>query len=159
MDFIRDALATKRALRCRTGLDEAPRGSSLIVVGHSVPGAALVEALTHVIQTAGRPQRGRVDNGPEFRSRAFLRWAARHQISVDFITPGKPTPNAFSESCNGRFRQECLKQQGFLNLDDARGKIETWRHFYNTPRPHSALRCPPQAFAQGKKHELLLTKT
>ena len=159
MDFIHDALATKRPLRCLTVIDEVTRVSPLIAVGHSLPSEGVIEALEPVIQRVGCPQRLRVDNGPEFRSRVFLRWAARHQIQVDFIHPGKPTQNAFIESFNGRFREECLSQQWFLSLAEARGKIETWRQFYNAQRPHSTLGCPPLVFAENKQRELLLTRT
>jgi putative transposase len=159
MDFIHDALATKRVLRCLTVIDEVTRVSPLIAVGHSLPSEGVIEALEPVIQRVGCPQRLRVDNGPEFRSRVFLTWAAQHRIQVDFIAPGKPTQNAFIESFNGRLRQECLNPHWFLSVDDARDKIEAWRQFYNTQRPHSALRCPPQVFAQRKQDELLLTRT
>lgn len=159
MDFIHDALATKRPIRCLTVIDEATRVSPLIAVGHSLPSEAIIEALEEAIGTTRGPQRIRVDNGPEFRSRLFLRWAAQRQIQIAFIAPGRPTQNAFVESFNGRFRQECLNQQWFLTLDDARKTIETWRQFYNTQRPHSALRCPPQVFAQRTHEELLLTRT
>jgi len=45
-------------------------------------------------------------------------------VTLDFSRPGKPTDNAFVESFNGRFRDECLNARWFLSLADARGKIE-----------------------------------
>lgn len=36
-------------------------------------------------------------------------------------------------------RAECLNENWFLSLDDARGKIEAGRRDYNKDRPHSAL--------------------
>jgi putative transposase len=159
MDFLHDALATKRVLRCLTVIDEVTRVSPLIAVGYSLPSAGVIEALAPVIQRVGCPQRIRVDNGPELRSRVFLSWAAQHQIRIEFIAPGKPRQNAFIESFNGRFREECLSQQWFLDLADARRKVEAWRQFYNAQRPHSALGCPPLVFAENKRRELLLTRT
>jgi putative transposase len=47
--------------------------------------------------------------------------------------------NAFIESFNGRFRDECLNQHWFLSLSDARRTIERWRQSYNEARPHSGL--------------------
>jgi len=47
--------------------------------------------------------------------------------------------NAFVESFNGKFRDECLNQNWFTSLDDAQAKIEAWRHDYNQTRPHSSL--------------------
>ena len=66
-------------------------------------------------------------------------WAFEQGISLHFIRPGKPTENAFVESFNGRFRDECLNENWFTNLIDARTKIEIWRRHYNDERPHSSL--------------------
>ena len=60
-------------------------------------------------------------------------------VELDFSRPGKPTDNAFIESFNGRFRQERLNKNWFLSLEDARGKVESWRKHYNGERPRSAL--------------------
>ena len=54
------------------------------------------------------------------------------------------------ESVNGRFRDECLNENWFLDLDDAREIIEAWRIDYNTSRPHSALDyATPEEFASS----------
>jgi putative transposase len=47
--------------------------------------------------------------------------------------------NGHVESFNGRLRDECLNANWFLNLKDARRKIESWRQEYNSKRPHSSL--------------------
>lgn len=57
---------------------------------------------------------------------------------LDFIQPGRPTQNAHIESFNGRFREECLNENWFLDLKDAQTKIEAWRLDYNGNRPHSS---------------------
>jgi Integrase core domain len=44
---------------------------------------------------------------------------------LHFITSGRPTENGFIESFNGKFRDECLNENWFLDLADAREKIET----------------------------------
>jgi putative transposase len=75
-------------------------------------------------------------------------WAYWNQVTLDFSRPGKPTDNAYIESFNGRFRQECLNEHWFLSLDDARDKVEAWRRDYNEERPHSALgNATPTGFA------------
>ena len=53
--------------------------------------------------------------------------------------PGKPIQNAFIESFNSRFRDECLNEELFHDLKDAKKKIEKWRRYYNEERPHSSL--------------------
>ncbi len=66
-------------------------------------------------------------------------WAHRNGVKLEFSRPGKPTDNAFIESFNGRLRQECLNQNWFTTLDDAKELVEAWREDYNQFRPHSSL--------------------
>jgi len=69
-------------------------------------------------------------------------------VRLQFIEPGKPIQNAFIESLNSRLREECLNEQVFRSLDDARRKIEHWRNQYNRARPHSSLGyLAPEEFA------------
>ena len=70
----------------------------------------------------------------------MLSWAHERGVTPHFIDPGKPTQNAFVESFNGSFRDECLNASWFSSLDDARRIIEAWRIDYNEVRPHSSLR-------------------
>ena len=71
------------------------------------------------------------------------------RVRLEFIQPGKPVQNAFSESFNGRLRDECLNANWFTSLADARRKIENWREDYNLRRPHSSLSyMPPAEFAK-----------
>jgi transposase InsO family protein len=45
--------------------------------------------------------------------------------------------------------KECLNENGFMSLVDARCKIEAWRIHYNQSRPHSALGwMTPSEFAE-----------
>jgi len=61
-----------------------------------------------------------------------------------------PTGNAFVESFNVKFRDECLKEHWFASFAEARALIEAWRIDYNTVRPHSALRgATPEQFANS----------
>ncbi|MEV1653851.1 transposase, partial [Pseudomonas aeruginosa] len=58
---------------------------------------------------------------------------------LKLIQPGKPTQNAFIESFNGKFRDECLNEHWFCSLAEARIRIAAWRRDYNEHRPHSAI--------------------
>jgi putative transposase len=60
-------------------------------------------------------------------------------VKIHFIRPGKPVENCYVESFNGKFRDECLNDHWFIDLADAKTKIETWRRDYNEVRPHSSL--------------------
>ncbi len=137
-----------RRLRGLTLLDVYTREALAIEVDQGIKGAQVVAVLDAVVANRGAPKRIHVDNGPEFVSNALDRWAYEHGVVLDFSRPGKPTDNAFVESFNGRFRDECLNAHWFLSLDDARGRIEAWHVFYNESRTHSALGdCTPREFA------------
>lgn len=139
MDFVADNLYNSQKLRCLTVVDAYSRLCPIIGVGFNYKAADVVLALDSAIREYGCPKTIRVDNGPEFISKELDLWAWSHGVTLDFSRPGKPTDNAFIESFNSRFRQECLNANWFLNLEDARLKIESWRREYNTARPHSAI--------------------
>ena len=68
-----------------------------------------------------------------------LFWSNETSVHLGFIQPGNPTQNAFVESLNGKFRNECLNQHWFRTLDEAKYEIDLWREHYNKVGPHSAL--------------------
>jgi putative transposase len=139
MDFVSDALFDGRRLRALTVVDAFTREALAIDVAQGIKGEQVVEAMTRIATVRGAPRAIRVDNGPEFISKALDRWAYENSVKLDFSRPGKPTDNAFVESFNGRLRDECLNTHWFLSLDGARSKIEAWRRDYNECRPHTSL--------------------
>jgi len=148
MDFTHDNLASGRKFRTLNLMDGFTRESPRIEVDTSLPGLRVVRVLEEVARQRGYPQAIQVDNGPEFISRVVDQWAFEHGVELHFIAPGKPTENAFIESFNGKFRDECLNENWFLSFEEAREKIEIWRRDYNQARPHSALGDQtPQEFA------------
>jgi putative transposase len=148
MDFTRDSLASGRKFRTLNLMDGFTREAPRIEVDTSLPGPRVVRMLDAVAQERGYPEAIQVDNGPEFISRAVDQWAYAHGVALHFIEPGKPVQNAFIESFNGKFRDECLNQNWFVSLNDARQIIENWRVDYNTVRPHSSLGyLAPEEFA------------
>ena len=91
-----------------------------------------------------------MDHGPEFEGQALDAWAYRQDIRLAFIRPGKPVENAYIESFNGKFRDECLNEHWFITIEHARRLIERWRIEYNTERPHSSLgNRTPAEYAHG----------
>ncbi len=154
MDFVRDTLADSRAFRAFTLVDDCTREALAIDAGFSLSAARVVEVLEQVLAGRGQPSAIVCDNGPEFTSRALLRWAHGRGITLDFIRPGKPVENAFVESFNGKLRDECLNMHWFLTIADARHRLEAWRVTYNTARPHQGLgQLTPQQFSQRLKKE------
>ena len=148
MDFMSDELFDGRRIRLLTIVDNFTRESLAIRVAASIRGQDVVEVLQCLREQRRLPRTIRVDNGPEFTSKRLDQWAYLNGVELDFSRPGKPTDNAYIESFNGRFRQECLNENWFLSLEDAVEKVESWRNHYNGERPHSALgNLSPREFA------------
>ena len=87
-------------------------------------------------------------------------WAYQNGVKIDFSRPGKPTDNAFIESFNGTFRDECLNTNWFETLVDAKQIIHAWREEYNESRPHRSLgERTPSEFASQYAASRVLTAT
>ena len=77
-----------------------------------------------------------------------MTWTQKHSIKHILIEPGSPTQNAYIESFNGTFCDECLDENWFESLEQARRAIATWRIDYNETKPRSSCgRMPPATFA------------
>jgi putative transposase len=139
MDFMRDSLANGRAIKVLSVVDEYTRKCFRIEVDTSINGVRVTRVLTEIAQLEGLPEIIVIDNGPEFIGNALDAWAYQRGVKLTFIRPGKPVENAYIESFNGRFRDECLNENWFLTLEHARGIIEKWYIDYNNERPHSSL--------------------
>ncbi len=139
MDFVGDQLADCRRFRVLNIVDDHSRFCPGQIVDVSIPGARVARFLDDLALRFGLPEEIVLDNGPEGTSKAMFDWSERTGVRLRFIEPGKPVQNAFVESFNGKFRDECLNLHWFRSLLHAREEIGRWRHHYNTARPHSAL--------------------
>jgi putative transposase len=115
------------------------RESPASEIDRSLTGHRVVAVLERAAARYGLPKVIQVDNGPEFASRALDTWAHQRGIKLAFSRPGTPTDNPFIEAFNGRIREECLDQQWFYSLEEARICLEEGRSDYTTLRPHTAL--------------------
>jgi len=154
MDFVHDVLADGRRIRVLTVVDDYSRECLALEVDTSLSGQRVSRVLEALRQAEKLPQVMVCDNGTEFTSRAMLKWANAHAIRLHFITPGKPTENAYIESFNGKLRHECLRQHWFATLGEARYIVEAWRLDYNQVRPHRSLgqRTPAEVL---KEHDIM----
>lgn len=139
MDFMADALCNGRRFRTLNVVDEYTREALRIEVDSSLPGTRVVRALEQLRQQGRQPEWIVTDNGPEFTGQALDQWAFENGVRLEPIRPGRPMDNGYIESFNGKMREECLNETWFVDLADARQRIEAWRTDYNTQRPHSAL--------------------
>ena len=139
MDFVSDGLVDGRRVRCLNIVDDFTKQCLAIEVDTSLPGKRVVNVLQRLAESRGLPKGITVDNGPEFVSKALDEWAYAVGLQLRFIQPGKPQQNAYIESFNGKFRDECLNEHWFMSMRHARQLIEEWRQDYNAQRPHSAI--------------------
>ena len=152
LDFMTDALSSGRRFRTLNIVDDYTRECLAIEVDTSLGGQRVVRVLEGLKVQRGLPRQIRSDNGPEFLSRAVDQWAYEQGLEWYTIQPGKPMQNGYVESFNGRFRDECLNENWFSNLADARMKIAEWKQDYNERRPHSSLQYrTPVEFASEQK--------
>lgn len=138
-DFVFDACANGQQLKCLTVVDEYTRECLAIDVAGSIRSGRVIEVLSRLVSVHGAPKYLRSDNGPEFVSKAVLKWLTEAKIDSAHIDPGRPWQNGLNESFNGKFRDECLSMQWFKNRIDAKAIIEDFRCQYNEVRPHSSL--------------------
>jgi putative transposase len=158
IDFVMDALANGRRIKCLTIVDDFTRECLDIAVDYGISGGYVARVLDSIGKFRGLPRAVRTDQGPEFTSRALDRWAYGCGVDLKLIAAGKPTQNAYIESFNGKFRDECLNDHYFNNLAHARAVIADWRRDYNETRPHSSLgRMPPAEFAARRRQRTTTT--
>jgi putative transposase len=147
-DFVFDWCANGQQLKCLTVTDEWTREGLAIEVDGHIRSNRVIEVLSRLVSERGAPLYLRSDNGPEFVSRALLKWIVDQGIATALIDPGKPWQNGSTESFNGKFRDECLSLEWFRSRAEAKVLIEAWRQHFNTVRPHSSLGyLTPAAFA------------
>ena len=139
MDFMSDELFEGRRIRLLAIVDNFTHESLAVRMVAGIRGQDVVDLLQQLKEQRRLLRTVRVDNEPEFTSKHLDWWAYLNGVELDVSRPGKPTDNAFIESFNGQFRQECLNENCFPSLEDAKEKVETWRNHYNGERPLSAL--------------------
>jgi putative transposase len=149
IDFVSDQLANGRRFRIFNIVDDYSRECVGQIVDTSISGVRVTRYLNELAVSRGLPKVIVCDNGPEFTSKAMFFWAREARVTLHFIQPGKPTQNAFVESFNGKFRDQCLNLHWLRDLAEAKQIIKTWRTHYNEVRPHRSLGGkPPAVFAR-----------
>jgi putative transposase len=139
LDFVSDVLADGRRFRVLVIVDDFTRECLALVVDTSISGRRVTRELDAIVAARSKPLTIVSDNGTELTSHAILHWQEERGVGWHYIAPGKPVQNAFVESLNGRFRDECLNEHVFRGLPMARRIVEAWRLDYNACRPHTSL--------------------
>lgn len=108
-------------------------------VARSMTAKDVVAQLEKLVEHRGAPQFIRSDNGPEFVTEAVRKWIKNRGFKTLLIASGSPWQNAYSESFNSRFRDECLNVELFASLLETKVLGEEHRYRYNHQRPLSSL--------------------
>ena len=138
-DFVHGRTDNGAGLKMLTLIDEYSRQCLKIHVGRKLKSRDVLDALAEAMAERGVPSHIRSDNGPEFIAREVQDWLGEMRIKTIYIEPGSPWQNGHVESFHNRLRDECLNQEIFLSVAEARVVIEEWRGFYNRFHPHSRL--------------------
>jgi putative transposase len=140
-DLLFDRTEAGQLLKILIVLDEYTRESLAIRVERHLGAGEVIETLAWLLMQRGAPGYLRSDNGPEFIAQALHAWlaAAAQETRTVYIEPGHPWENGYAESFIGKLRDECLNEEVFRSIEEARVVIESWRREYNQRRPHSAL--------------------
>jgi len=139
MDVVHDRLANGRRFKCLAMTDLCSKDMPVIEVDTSIGGERVCRILDRLFIGRPLPETMILDNGPEFSGTALDAWASQHGVQLHFLQPGKPAQNAFIESFNGKFRDECLNAHWFLTIQEAQVVIEAWRRKYHEERTHSTI--------------------
>lgn len=138
MDFMHDQLADGRNYRLLNVIDDHQREALCIEADFSLPAPRVIRVLDQLLEWRDKPMAIRCDNGPEFISTEFVRWATRHDIRIDYIQPGKPQQNAYIERYNRTMRYSWVSKHLFESIEEVQDYATKWLWFYNHERPHKA---------------------
>jgi len=119
----------------------------------------VIEALLDAIKNVGKPQIIHTDQGSEYNSKEFIKFAEKFlNIKISMSTKGSPWQNGYQESYYSHFKVDLNftlnneKPQTEGELIEAVYKTIS---YYNNSRMHSVLETTPLKFKQNYLQKLL----
>ena len=129
IDFMSDALSNGTKFRTFNVIDDYNREILFIEIDYSLKSSRVIWVLRHLINRYGKPQKIRMDNGPEFVAKLTQAWSGANGL----------TQNAYIERFNRTYRKHILDAYLFDNIDEVRESTQAWVDDYNNARPHDSL--------------------
>ena len=139
LDLLPDTFGACRRFRILAANDDCRRENLALIADTSILGARVARGLDARVRIYGKPACIVSDNCTEFTSKAILKGANDNRVKWHYTDPCKPQQNGDTVSFNGSLRDECLNEEIFVSLAEARRKLAIWRYDYNNVRPHSSL--------------------
>ncbi|MBU1024248.1 IS3 family transposase [bacterium] len=148
-DFMQDRTEKGGVIKILNIVDEYTRQALAMRVAQRIDSRDIVDTFKVLMRANGCPDFIRSDNGPEFIAERVRRSLVDSECKSIYIKPGSPWENAYIESFNGKFRDECLNMNIFNSGREAMEIVNEWCHEYNELRPHSSLNyLTPNEFAR-----------
>lgn len=126
-------------MTCLTVVDACSKEALAIVADRTLTAEGVRQVLERIVARRGAPRFTRCDNGPEFTCHGLRRWLTGQGVTPIHIEPGCPWHNGFTESFNGKFREECLSQELCFSRPEAQVICEQYRRHDNEEKPPSSL--------------------
>jgi putative transposase len=157
MDFMCDTLENGRRFRILNVIDDYNREALIVQPQLIFPAEFVINALNDLVFYRGKPAQIRVDNGPEFLSKAFVSWCKENDVRILYIQPGKPVQNALIERFNRLYREDVLDAYIFEDIHQVCTISKQWQEDYNNNHPHGSLNGKsPIQYAKMKNKEAFI---